>query len=141
MPSDPGMEIRGNRAVENAAVAHVIGFEQEQGRTARDTRGRDAPTDVESDGRLIEVKAFGRSARGSDLWLEPRQMDEAMTNPTFHLYVVENISQGNPADFRLIDLYGDQLATLVRRSREYRYYIVPFPTGVHDTLSGGDATP
>ena len=46
---------------------------------------------------MIEVKAFGLSACGNDLWLETRQVDEARTNGRFHLYVVDNVRQGNPA--------------------------------------------
>jgi hypothetical protein len=42
-----------------------------------DTRFAGAPADIESPPRLIEVKAFGKSNRGFDLWLETRQVDEA----------------------------------------------------------------
>jgi hypothetical protein len=47
---------------------------------------------------VIEVKAFGLSARGNDLWLETRQVDEARTNGRFRLYVVDNVRKGDPAD-------------------------------------------
>ena len=90
------------------------------------------PADVESDGRVIEVKAFGLSARGNDLWLETRQVDEARTNGQFHIYVVENVRQGNPAAFRLIDLHGDVLARLLERARPQSYATVPFPVGAYD---------
>ena len=50
---------------------------------------------------MIEVKAYGRSARGSDLWLETRQAEEARSNPDgFHVYVVDNVRQGNANLFR-----------------------------------------
>jgi len=45
---------------------------------------------------VIEVKAFGLSAHGNDLWLETRQVDVTHTNGRFHLYVVDNVRQGNP---------------------------------------------
>jgi hypothetical protein len=76
--------------------------EQAHGREATDTRGGHGPADVESDDRVIEVKAFGLSASGNDLWLETRHVDEARTNGRFHLYDVDNVRQGNPTAFRLI---------------------------------------
>jgi len=76
-------ELVSNAAVENAAIEYVIANETAQGRTATDTRGKGAPADVKSDGRIIEVKAYGRSARGQDLWLEARQVAEAESNPDF----------------------------------------------------------
>lgn len=82
-------EITGNRAVEDAAIAFVLARETANGRTARDVRGTGAAGDVDSPPRTIEVKAFGRSARGTDLWLEVRQVDEARRNPDFYVYVVE----------------------------------------------------
>ena len=45
---------------------------------------------------MIEVKAFGLSGRGNELWLETRQVDEARTNGRFHLYVVDNVRQATP---------------------------------------------
>jgi hypothetical protein len=44
--------------------------------------------------RLIEVKAYGRSARGQDLWLEPQQVEEADRNGVLSNFVVENVRQG-----------------------------------------------
>ena len=124
-----------NRAVEDAAVAFVVAYEAEHGRVASDTRGRGAAGDVESDdGRLIEVKAYGRSARGTDLWLETRQLDEARSNPAFHVYVVDNVRQGDPVLFRLIDLHGDVLAGLLQRARPQTYVTVPFPVAVYDAV-------
>lgn len=126
-------EPRGNRAVEDAAVAFVIDYELRAGRLARDTRGHGAAADVESVGRVIEVKAAGGSARGADLWLEPRQVEEAGRNPSFHLYVVDNVRQGDPRQFGLVDLYGEQLQVLLQRAKEQRYYTMPFPVAVYDT--------
>jgi hypothetical protein len=126
-----------NRAVENAAITFALAYEEARGQGATDTRGAHAPADVESDDRAIEVKAFGLSARGNDLWLDTRQVDEARTNGRFHLYVVDNVRQGNPAAFRLIDLHGDVLARLVERARPQTYVTVPFPVGAYDAAFGG----
>lgn len=125
-----------NKDVEDAAIAFVIDHERHHGRTAYDTRHRGAPADVQSDDRLIEIKATGRSARGQDLWLEVRQVEEARVNPNFHVYVVDNVRQGNPDKFRLIDLHGEVLARLLERAKEQRYYSVPFPVAVYDELAG-----
>jgi hypothetical protein len=127
-------ELVSNKTVEDAAIAFVIDYERQHGRLARDTRHRGAPADVESDDRLIEVKATGRSARGVDLPMEVRQVDEARTNSAFHVYVVDNIRQGDPRQFGLIDLFGETLARLLNRAKEQRYYTVPFPVAVYDEL-------
>lgn len=108
-----------NRQVEDAAIRLVL------------ERGQGALADIEGDW-LIEVKAYGRSARGADLWLETRQVHAALNDPErFHLVLVENIRSGAP---RIIDIHGDQLALLLERRREKHYFEVPFPTGVYDAL-------
>lgn len=84
-------ELAGNKAIEDAAIEWVIGLERAAGRQPRDTRHAGAPADIESPPRLIEVKSFGTSNRGYDLWLEVRQLEEANTNPDFYVYVVENV--------------------------------------------------
>ena len=127
--------ITGNRAIENAAIAHVLAYEAGHGRAARDTRGTNAAADVASDGRVIEVKAYGGSARGQDLWLEPRQVQEAEINPDFWLYIVENVRQGNPALFRLIELGGETLQTLLNRKVERKYFTIPWPVAVYDAIT------
>jgi hypothetical protein len=134
MTEQPFHEVVGNKAIEDAAIQHVLDHERRQGRHPRDTRHRGAAGDVQSGDRLIEVKAAGRSARGYDLWLEVRQVEEARRNPNFHVYVVENVKQGDPSRFRLIDLHGETLARLLVRAKERRYYTVPFPVGDYDRL-------
>ncbi len=100
-----------------------------------DTRGGGASADIDGD-RLIEVKAYGSSARGEDLWLETRQVDAAESDPErFHLVVVENVKQGDPAEFRVLDISGDDLTTLLARKRERHYFSVPFPVGLYDALA------
>src|SRR3954452_21260922 len=91
-----------NRAKEDAAIAWILELEQRAGRTPRDTRYRGAPADIESGDRIIEVKAFGKRARGEFLWLEPSQVEEARGAPDrFFVYIVENVTQGDPLHFSL----------------------------------------
>lgn len=125
-------ELLSNVAIEDAAVEYVIAYETARGRAATDTRGKDAAGDVKSDGRIIEVKAYGRSARGQDLWLEARQVAEAESNPEFWVYVVDNVRQGDLARFGLRRLGGELLAKLVARKRVQTTYILPFLVGVYD---------
>jgi hypothetical protein len=60
-------ELVTNRAVEQVAIVYVIAKERGAGREARDVRGTGSAGDVDSPPRTIEVRAYGRSARGSDL--------------------------------------------------------------------------
>ncbi|MBV9487343.1 MAG: hypothetical protein JO246_14955 [Frankiaceae bacterium] len=121
-----------NRTVEDAAITWVIAVENAAGRDATDTRGRGAAGDVSSPSLTIEVKAYGRSARGTDLWLEDRQIREAEANPEFAVYVVENVRQGDPDQFRLTVLSGDRLQRLLERKRQQTYWTVPWPVADYD---------
>jgi hypothetical protein len=130
-----------NRAIENAAIAFVLAYEATHGRPSRDTRGTGAAADVAGDVRTIEIKAYGGCARGQDLWLETRQVDEARTNPNFWLYIVDNVRQGDPIRFGLLTIGGSDLATLLERAVERRYYTVPFSVATYDRLLGDRDTP
>jgi hypothetical protein len=127
-------EIRGNKAVEDEAIAWVMGLERRAGRDPRDTR-HDAqnPADLISPPRVIEVKAFGASARGNDLSLETNQVDEARGNPNFFLYVVEDVRQGDPDRFTLKVLGGTRLRRLLDRAKEQRYFSVPWPVADYES--------
>lgn len=131
MTAVPGLT--GNRAIEEAAIAWAIELERAAGRAPFDTRQRGAAADIESPPRTIEVKAFGGTARGADLWLEVRQVEEARRNPHFFVYVVENVRQGDPAEFTLRVLGGERLARLVGRARERRHFDVPWPVADYDS--------
>lgn len=123
-----------NRAKEDAAIAWVLELERRAGRTPRDTRHQGEPADVVSDGRIIEVKAFGKRARGEFLWLETRQLEEARRVPgSFFIYVVENVMQGDPQLFSLRVFGGDRLGRLLDRARERHYFEVPLPVGDYDS--------
>ena len=128
------VEMQTNRQIEDAAIAHVLRLEESAGRSAVDARGSGSLADIEGD-RLIEVKAYGRSARGADLWLETRQVAAAENDPgRFHLVIVENVRQGDPAEFRVLDITGNRLVGLLSRKREKHYFEVPFPVAVYDEL-------
>jgi hypothetical protein len=94
-----------------------------------DTRGGGGVADSTSPPRTIEVKAFGRVAPGQELWLETTQVNAALTDTDFWVYVVENIAQGDPAEFRLAMIGGQRLAALLRRRREQHYFEVPLASG------------
>jgi hypothetical protein len=125
-------ELQGNKAIENAAVDWVMQLERRAGRTPQDTRYSRGPADLSSPPRLIEIKAFGRSNRGYDLWLEVRQVEEARCNHDFFVYVVENVRQGDPSQFTLKVLGGDLLTRLLTRAKEQRYFTVPWPVADYD---------
>ena len=134
MTDEPSVENSPTVPWRTLRSARVIAYEAEHGRVARDTRGRGAAGDlVSDDGRVIEVKAYGRTARGMDLWLETGQFDEARSDPVgFHVFVVDNVKQGNPNLFGFIDLQGHVLARLLQRARPQTYVTVPFPVAVYD---------
>jgi hypothetical protein len=72
----------GNKAIEDAAIAFVIGLERKAGRSPKDRRYEAAfAADIESLPRIIEVKAVGGSQRGWFLPLEVPQVNEARSNP------------------------------------------------------------
>jgi hypothetical protein len=128
-------ELRGNKAIEDAAIAYAMERERAAGREPIDTRYIAAPSDIESPPRFIEVKAVGKpSCRGDDLWLETRQVEEARSNPeAYFLYLVENVRQGDPAAFTLRVIGGEQLRRVLERAREKRYFEVPLPVREYDS--------
>lgn len=126
-------ELVGNKAIESAAIDWVLALEHRAGREPRDARYERGPADVESPPRVIEVKAFGKSNRGYDLWLETRQVEEARANPDFYVYVVENVRQGDPSQFTLRVLGGTRLQHLLQRAKEQRYFTVPWPVADYDS--------
>ena len=71
-------------------------------------------------------KLFGGVTRGQDLWLETTQVNAALAETDFWVYVVENIAQGDPAEFRLAMIGSQRLAALLRRRRERHYIEVPW---------------
>lgn len=134
------MTLRGNKAIEDAAIAYVLDLERRAGREPVDRRHVAAfPGDIESLPRIIEVKSVGGDQRGWFLWLEVVQVEEAKRNPEFFVYVVDNVRQGDPTEFRLKVFGGDRLQRLVARAREKRYFEVPVPVAEFDAAPGKDA--
>jgi len=125
--------IVGNRAIESAAIQWIIKLEAADGRAAFDTRGGGGVADITSPPRTIEVKAFGGVARGQDLWLETTQVNAALADTDFWVYVVENLAQGDLAEFRLAMIGGQRLAALLRHRRERHYFEVPWPVADYDS--------
>jgi hypothetical protein len=127
-----------NRAVEDAAVAWVMELERAAGREPRDVRYTRSPVDIESPPRSIEVKACGKSARGSDIPIEIPQMTAARERPeSFYLYVVDNVRQGDPAHFQLRVLHGERLERLLLRVKEQRSWAMPWGCGDYDACPVG----
>ena len=125
-------QIKGH-AVEDAAIIWVMDFERRAGREPVDRRHeRTFPGDLESPPRIIEIKASATSYRGWYLPLAPSQFEHARTDPSFFLYVVENVGLGDPAKFTLRVLAGDRLRMLAARASERRYFEVPWPTADYD---------
>jgi hypothetical protein len=118
--------IAGIKAVEDAAIAFVMRMEREAGRDPRDTRHAGAAADIESGERVIEVKAFSKYLRSAGfIPLEVRQVEEARRNPNFFVYVVENVGQGDSANFELRVIGGETLRQLLSKAKERRYYEMP----------------
>lgn len=111
-------ELVGNKAIEDAAVKWVMELESAAGRQPQDTRYKRTAAGIESPPRVIEVKAFGTSNRGYDLWPETRQVDVARKNPDFPVYVVENVRQGDPELFTVRVVGGTRLQDLLTHAKE-----------------------
>jgi uncharacterized protein DUF3883 len=136
----PTTPLAGNRAIEDAAIRWVMQLEQAAGRLPVDRRHDPTfPADIESPPRRIEVKAVGTNTRGSFLWLEVSQMEEARRNRNFYVYVVENTRQGDPTKFTLKVLGGTRLQQLLLGAKERRYFEVPWPVTHYDQTTGLEA--
>ncbi|WP_328682200.1 DUF3883 domain-containing protein [Streptomyces sp. NBC_01261] len=108
----------GNRETEQAAITHVLALERAAGREPRDVRTSGLPYDVDSAPRMIEVKAFSRSARSEPLPLEHRQVLAARANPDrFHLYVVDNLAGPDGTEIGVRVLHGEILRGMIERSQ------------------------
>lgn len=137
-----------NAEVENRAIAFVLAHERAVGREPRDTRhGPSAQVDVESVDpatgavHLIEVKAYGGTGRGEDLWLEPRQVSALEGAGHGHLYIVTQVRSEDPAAIRILDLSGTQLQERLAAKKLKKYYSVPLPTAAHDALTSKSPVP
>lgn len=119
--------IFGNPAIEKAAIDWVIEQERMQGRAATDARGSGlgGAGDIESDGRIIEVKAFSKWGLKSTglLLFTPAQLREGERNANYYVYIVENVAQGDPSKFELRVLHGEDLQRLFAGAKPQRFYV------------------
>lgn len=123
-----------DKTIEDRAVRFVIDQERRLGREARDTRRKPGAADVESSGRIIEIKASSDWAVRSNglLYVTGPQLRRA-SDPNFYLYVVENVSQGDPSKIEIRVLHGEELQRLFSGAKPDIYY-VPVRAGDYKKL-------
>ncbi len=113
-----------DKTIEDAAIRHVIEEERRLGRDARDTRRRPGAPDLESDGRNIELKVVGGWLRARGLLLfTPGQIRKAEEDSDYYVYIVENVSQGDPSRFEVRVLHGEELRRLCAGAKPQRVYV------------------
>ncbi|WP_406840929.1 DUF3883 domain-containing protein [Streptomyces sp. AHU1] len=123
----------GNKETEQAAITHVMALERAAGRDPKDVRVSGLPYDVESLPRLIEVKAFSRTARSEALPLEHRQVEAARANPEhYYVYVVDNLASAEEAEVGVRILHGEALLAMIERTRPQITYWPTFRTAEYD---------
>jgi len=123
----------GNKATEQAAISHVMALERAAVRDPKDVRSSGLPYDVESSPRMIEVKAFSRSARGEALPLEHRQVVAARANPEhYYLYVVDNLAGLDGAEIGVRILHGEAQLAMIERSQPQITYWPTFRAAEYD---------
>lgn len=126
-----------NSEVERIAIEHVMNLERAAGRCPVDVHLKGVPYDIESPPRKIEVKAFGKSARGQAVPLEHSQYQAAVSDgENYYLYVVDNIANhGQEIGVRV--LHGESLQRLLERCRPSTTYWPTLRTGEYDQLEEG----
>ena len=104
------------------------------GREARDTRRVPGAADVESSGRIIEIKASsGWAVRSNGLiYITGPQLRRA-SDLNYYLYIVENVSQGDPSKAEIRVLHGEDLKRLCAGAKPDIYY-VPVRAGDYKKL-------
>ncbi|MGW8881225.1 DUF3883 domain-containing protein [Streptomyces mirabilis] len=123
----------GNKETEQAAITHVMALERTAGRDPKDVRTSGLPYDVESSSRMVEVKAFSRSARSEALPLEHRQVEAAKANPEhYYLYVVDNLASLDGAEVGVRILHGEALLALIERTQPQITYWPTFRAAEYD---------
>jgi hypothetical protein len=132
--------ISGGKAVEAAALLWVMELERIAGRSPVDRRYERAfAGDIWSEPRTIEIKAASGDYRGWFLPLEPVQLEAARSDENFYIYIVDNIGQGDPADFGLRVLHGEQLRRLAAKAVTRTYHEMPVPVKEFDSAPGIEA--
>jgi hypothetical protein len=85
------------------------------------------------------VRVVGAGRGGEVRAARVRSRVAARSHPGFHLHLVENVRQVDPAHFRLLDIHGDLLQQLMARAVPRSYVTVPLPVADHDALTAIDA--
>lgn len=90
--------------------------------------------DVESSGRIIEIKASsGWAVRSNGLiYITGPQLRRA-SDLNYYLYIVENVSQGDPSKAEIRVLHGEDLKRLCAGAKPDIYY-VPVRAGDYKKL-------
>jgi hypothetical protein len=128
----------GNAEIERAAIEYVMKLEREARRQPVDVHLQGFPYDISSPPRKIEVKAFGRSARGAPIPLEERQVKAAQEDPeNFYLYVVDNIAAGVQAKIAVRVLHGPVLRAMLDRATPHITYWPTLRTSDYDHMTTG----
>ncbi|WP_328472415.1 DUF3883 domain-containing protein [Actinoplanes sp. NBC_00393] len=123
----------GNSQIEKVAIEHVLDLERQAGRIPEDVHLCGLPYDISSPPRKIEVKAFGKSARGAAIPLEDRQFQAAVQDPDrYYLYVVDNVEGADQGAMRVRVIHGDALRDLLARSKPHVTYWPTFRTADYD---------
>jgi hypothetical protein len=132
-------QLVGVKAVEDAAIEYVMDLETQAGRHPEDRRYDVAfAGDIWSPPRTIEVEAVGGDQRGWFVPLESAQYQAAGGDANFFLYVVDNVRQGDPSQFRLKVFGRDRLHRLLQNAKKREYYELPIPVAEFDSAPGAE---
>jgi hypothetical protein len=127
-----------NAEIERIAIEYVMDLERDAGREPQDVHLGGVPYDVLSPPRKIEVKAFGKSARGAQLPLEDSQVQAAKADPKdFYVYVVDNVMAEAPAKIAVRVLHGATLMRMIDRTAPHITYWPTLRTAEYDQISEG----
>lgn len=128
----------GNAEIERAAIEYVMGLERKARRQPVDVHLQGFPYDISSPPRKIEIKAFGRSARGAPIPLEERQVKAAREDPeNFYLYVVDNIADEVQGKIAVRVLHGPALRTMLDSAAPHITYWPTLRTSDYDKMANG----
>src|SRR5689334_16617880 len=113
-------------------------LEYQAARQPEDVHQQGFPYDVSSPPRKIEVKAYGASARGTQIPIEDRQVKAAREDPeNFYVYVVDNIASGDQAKIAVRVLHGPILRAMLDRTVPKMTYWPTFRTSDYDQMATG----
>lgn len=125
-----------NAETEHVAIQYVMNLERAAGRVPSDVRRARLPYDVSSPPRKIEVKAYGRSARGQAMPLEASQVAAARDDPeNFYVYVVDNVLDGAPAMATRV-IHGAALEAMLARTAPHITYWPTLRAAEYDSAEG-----